>query len=84
MSFYIFDIKYKLSRKQFNIIIKKLQLYCDKIKCDKFDIHIWKNERKKLYSLNINLYDNEVDESNTVIELVKFYLDAFDNDEKIF
>ena len=84
MSYYIFQIKYKLSRKQFHIIIKNLQSYCDEIKCDKFDIYLNEIERKNLYLLDIELYDDAENESNDVIKLVEFYLDAFDNDEKIF
>ena len=84
MSIYTFQMSYKLSRKQLNIIIKNLQSYCDEIKCDKFDIYLNEIERKNLYLLDIELYDDAENESNDVIKLVEFYLDAFDNDEKIF
>jgi len=86
MSFYTFQMSYKLSRKQLNIIIKNLQLYCDEIKCEKFDIYLSEIERKHLYLLDIELYDEIDDENNNVIKLVEFYLDAFDsgNDEKVF
>ena len=86
MSFYTFQMRYKLSRKQLNIIIKNLQSYCDEIKCDKFDIYLNEIERKNLYLLDIELYDEIDDENNNVIKLVEFYLDAFNsgNDEKIF
>ncbi len=86
MSIYTFQMSYKLSRKQLNIIIKNLQLYCDEIKCDKFDIYLNEIERKNLYLLDIELYNEIDDENDNVIKLVEFYLDAFNsgNDEKIF
>ena len=86
MSFYTFQMSYKLSRKQLNIIIKNLQLYCDEISCSKFDIYSNEIERKNLYLLDIELYDEIDNENNNVIKLVEFYLDAFNsgNDEKIF
>ncbi len=81
-------MRYKLTRKRIKIIIKNLKLYCDEIKCDKFDIYL--NEilckyRKSFYILNIELYDKTYND-NKVNKLVEFYLDAFanDNDENIF
>jgi len=93
MGYYIFRMSYKITRKQLNIIEKNLQLYCDKIKCEKFDIYLYENKREKLYELDIQLYDldnliydNKVDENNNVIKLLKFYLNAFEsgNDDKVF
>ena len=93
MGYYIFQMSDKLTRKQLNIIIKNLQLYCDEIKCENFDIYLYEDKREKLYEINILLYDldnliydNVVDENNNVIKLVKFYLNAFEsgNDDKVF
>ena len=84
MSFYTFQMSYKLSRKQLNIIKKYLQLYCDEIKCEKFDIDLYEIERENLYLLDILLYDNEVDENNNVIRLVEMCLFFWGNDEKVF
>ncbi len=87
MSFYTFQMSYKLTRKQLNIIIKNLQIYCDEIKCEHFDIYLNEIERKNLYLLDIKLDDNDSkDENDDIIKLVEFYLNAFKNNDnnKIF
>ena len=85
MTLYTFQTNFKLTKKQFKIIEKNLEKYCDQIKCEHFSIALFKKD--DIYLLDVELTDdNNKNEYDKVIELVEFYLKAFANgdDEKVY
>ena len=88
MSIFTFQMNYKLNKNQFNLIIKNLQQYCDKISCKKFYIEFHYNKSEGIYYLDIVLeVDNEDEKMDIdIINLVQFYIHEFEqgHDDKIF
>jgi len=88
MSILTFQMNYKLNKNQFNLIIKNLQQYCDKISCKEFYIELHYNKSECVYYLDIVLEDNNEDDNidKNIINLVQFYIHEFEqgHDDKIF
>ncbi len=88
MSFYSFQLNYKLNKKQLKMINTNLQIYCDKINCKKFESRLCRirEDEENIYLLDIDIYDDIENEDIEVVNLIEFYLNNFElgNDDKIF